>query len=147
MVKMVIGQYQNKVSIAGRVALPKKFRTQLGANFIVTQGYEESLLMVPFENWDNLVSSTVNKPFLVGQARDTVRFLLGSASQVDLDEQGRFIVPQYLRDYAKIRDEIVFLGLGSYIEMWDSAKWIQYKTSLNDRIEDIAEKLSKIDQK
>lgn len=143
MVKTVLGQYRNNVAPNGRVALPKKFRDQLGAKFILTQGYEQSLLMVPYENWENMIKTTVSKPFLIGEARDTVRFLLGGATPIDLDDQGRFIIPSYLRDYCGLASEAIFLGLGNYLEIWDSAHWATYQKKLNTHIEEIASKLSK----
>lgn len=144
---MVIGQYQSKVSQNGRVALPKKHRDELGNNFIITQGYERSLLIVPYKNWESVTKETTNKPFLIGEARDTARFLLGGASFVDLDEQGRFVIPPYLRNYAQIGGEVIFLGLGQYIELWDLKRWKEYQENLSTNIEQIAQKLSDRDNK
>lgn len=144
MVKMVIGQHQAKIAQNGRVALPKKFREELGSHFVITQGYEGSLWIVPFENWETVIKETVNKPFLIGQARDTLRFLLGGATNIELDDQGRFIMPSYLRDYAQIDAEVIFLGLGQYIELWDSQKWQKYKGNLSQNIGNIAQKLSEM---
>lgn len=141
---MVIGQYQSKVAGSGRVSFPKKFRDDLGNKFVITQGYEGSLLIVPYESWESLVSTVVQKPFIMGLARDTARFLLGSATVVDLDEQGRFVIPPYLRNYGQISEEVVFLGLGSYIELWDLGKWREYQINLNKNSQDIAQKLSEI---
>lgn len=141
---MVVGQYQGKMAQNGRVALPKKFREELGSHFIITQGYEDSLLIVPFKNWELIVKEITNKPFLMGQTRDTTRFLLGGASSVDLDEQGRFVIPSYLRSYAQIASEVVFLGLGQYIELWDSKHWQEYQKNLSQNISEIAQKLSEI---
>lgn len=138
---MVIGQYQSRVAPNGRVALPKKHRDELGNNFIIAQGYEKSLLIVPYKNWELVIKETINKPFLIGEARATLRFLLGSASVVELDEQGRFVIPSYLRSYGEIGDEVIFLGLGQYIELWDLKRWKEYHKSLEDNIEEIAQKL------
>lgn len=139
---MVIGQYQSKITDNGRVALPKKFRDELGNRYIITQGYESSLMIVPYESWEIIVKETINKPFLIGQARATARFLLGSASSIEIDEQGRFVIPSYLRHYAEINSEAIFIGLGKYIELWDYERWVKYQDGLKENIEDIAQKLS-----
>ena len=139
---MVIGQYTSKVADNGRTALPKKFREELGVKFVITQGYEGSLLIVPVENWEQMVKETTDKPFLMGQARDVTRFLLGGATYIDLDEQGRFIIPSYLRTYGQVGTEIIFLGLGKYIEVWDMKKWQDYHKGLSGNIENIAQKLA-----
>lgn len=144
---MVIGQHQSKISDSGRIALPKKFRDELGSRFVITKGYEQSLLIVPFDNWQQITKEATNRPFLIGEARDTTRFLLGNATDFEVDEQGRFIVPQYLREYAKLQEAGIFLGLGSYIELWDLNNWKEYQESLTDNISEIAQKLASTDKK
>jgi len=143
---MLIGQYKAKVSPKGRIAFPKKFREELGDSLIITVGYENSLMVVSGKDWKSLIESTENKPFIMGTARNTNRFLLGEASEIDLDEQGRFVMPPYLRDYAKIKDEVIILGLNKYVEVWDAATWNEYQKYLNDHIGEIAEKLSQVNE-
>lgn len=138
---MVIGQHQSKISDNGRISLPKKFRDSLGGQFVIAKGYERALIIVPFEKWKTLVDDLTNRPFFMGQARDTSRFLLGSASTIEVDEQGRFVIPDYLRTYADIKGAGVFLGLGTYIELWDKEKWETYNENLNNTSETIAQRL------
>lgn len=140
--QMLVGQYKAKVSPKGRVAFPKKFREELGNNLIITVGYENSLMVVSSEEWRALVEPTLNKTFVWGPARDTNRFLLGEASEVTLDEQGRCILPPYLREYSKIGKEVVFLGLHKYVEIWDKEIWESYQKELHANIGKIAERLS-----
>jgi len=144
---MLIGQYHVKISPKGRTALPKKFREKLGDNLVVTVGYEKSLMVVSSQDWQSLIEGTKDKPFMVNSARDTNRFLLGEASEIDLDEQGRFIIPGYLRDFAKIGEEVVFLGLNKYVEIWDKQAWEEYQKYLNENIGEIAERLGREDVK
>ncbi|HUW24309.1 MAG TPA: division/cell wall cluster transcriptional repressor MraZ [Patescibacteria group bacterium] len=138
---MLIGQYRSKISPKGRIAFPKKFREELGDNLVVTVGYENSLMVVSTKDWQSLVGVTQNKPFIFGSARDTNRFLLGEASEIGLDEQGRFVLPGYLREYAKMNEEVVFLGLNQYVEVWDKGIWEEYQKYLHENIGQIAEKL------
>lgn len=142
---MLIGQFRAKISFKGRLAFPKKFREELGDSLVVTVGYENSLMVVSAKEWQSLIEATRNKPFILGSARDTNRFLLGEASEVSLDEQGRFIVPAYLREYAKIGEEVVFLGLNKYVEIWDKGLWEEYQKYLNANIGQIARELSELD--
>jgi len=142
---MLIGQYHSKVSLKGRIAFPKKFRDVLGDQLVLTLGYEGSLIIVSNDNWKSLISGTEDKPFFLGSARDTNRFLLGSASEVNLDEQGRFVIPPYLRDYAKIVSEVVFLGLNQYVEVWEKGRWLEHQKYLGEHIGEIAEKLGEMD--
>jgi len=139
---MLIGQFRAKISPKGRTAFPKKFREALGDDLVVTVGYENALMIVSGKDWHSLVEGTEGKPFMQGTARDTNRFLLGEASEVTLDEQGRFILPAYLREYAKIGEEIIFLGLNKYVEVWDKKAWEEYQKYLHEHIGEIADKLT-----
>lgn len=144
---MLIGQYKSKVSNKGRIAFPKKFRDDLGDSLVVTVGYENSLMVVSSKEWRSLIEGTEGKPFILNSARDTNRFLLGQATEVQLDEQGRFVLPQYLREHAKVTEEVVILGLNKYAEIWDKKVWEDYQKYLNENIGKIAEKLGQIDAK
>ncbi|MCL5970602.1 MAG: division/cell wall cluster transcriptional repressor MraZ [Patescibacteria group bacterium] len=144
---MLIGQYEGKVGAKARTALPKKFREILGDKLIITKGYENSLIVVSEENWKALLEGTEGRPFIQKESRETQRFLLGGASFVELDSKGRFIVPLYLRGFAEIKDEIIFLGLSRYVEIWDKKKWEEYKVNLENDIDKISKRLLESDKK
>jgi len=146
MVNVLLGQYEVKVSQRGRVAFPKKFRGVLGQKIILTRGYEGCLIAVSEKEWKTLTEATEKKPFVFGPTRDTTRFLLGNAAQIELDEQGRFVIPIHLRDYSRIEKKAVFLGLNRYVEIWSREKWLDYQNYLSKNIEQISERLSEIDR-
>lgn len=139
---MLLSQYSGKVGVKGRLAFPKKFREILGDRLIVTVGYENSLIVVSEEGWRRLLEGTEGKPFTFGAARETQRFILGGASEIILDSKGRFILPLYLREYAKIENEVVFVGLSRYVEIWDKSTWEEYRKNLEKNIATIAERLN-----
>lgn len=140
---MLIGNYQAKLDLEkGRTALPKKFRQELGKKIIITVGFENSLMIVSANSWQKVVGEIVNKPFIDGAARETDRFLLGSAFEADLDSQGRFILPRTLRNYAGLSENIVFVGIGNRVEVWDLEKWDEHQLYLDENIEKIAQKLN-----
>lgn len=138
---MLIGQYEGKVGAKGRTAFPKRFREELGDKLIITFGYENSLIVVSEENWRSLLEGTEGKPFIQSEARETQRFLLGGAVSVELDSKGRFILPSFLREFAGIEAEIIFLGISRYVEIWDKTRWIGYRKNLENNIERISQKL------
>ena len=144
---MLIGQYEGKVGEKNRIAFPKKFREELGDNLIITYGYENSLIVVSEKNWRSLLEGTEGKPFIQSETRETQRFLLGGASNVELDSKGRFVMPYYLREFAKIKDEIIFLGLSRYVEIWDKARWTEYRGNLEKNIDVISQRLVDKDKK
>ena len=99
---MLLGQYEGKVGEKSRTALPKKLREIIGEKLIITLGYENSLIIVPEAGWKALLEGTEGRPFIEKPARETQRYLLGGATFVELDSKGRFVIPEYLRRFAKI---------------------------------------------
>lgn len=142
---MLIGHYQTKTSVKGRLALPKKFRRELGDKLIITAGYEKSLMIVSPEAWKQVLGQVTNRQLTMRPARATDRFLLGSAFEIELDSQGRFIIPQYLRKYARIDSEAVFIGVGNRVELWSRKHWSEYEQYLEKNIEKIAEQLPRLE--
>jgi|SRR5882672_10080118 len=139
---MLLGQYESKIGEKHQAALPKKFRDVLGEKLIVTKGFENCLLIVSEENWKTLLEGTEGKPFTSKSTRELQRFLLGNASYVALDQKGRFVVPEYLRAFAKIDVEVVFVGIQRFVEVWDKKSWEEHQNELAKNIESIAERLS-----
>lgn len=140
--EMLIGQYQGKVSLKGRVAFPKKFRSKLGNKLVVTRGYEGCLIIVSQKDWQTLLEGTKNRPFVFEATRDTLRFLLGNAAEIELDPQGRFVLPPHLREYGQINEKVVFLGLQKCVEVWDKSHWEDHQNYLSKNIKYISEKLN-----
>ena len=138
---MLLGQYEGKVGAKSRVAFPKKLREIIGNKLIITLGYENSLIIVSEEGWKALLEGTQGKPFIQKESRETQRFLLGGANFVELDSKGRFILPNYLRSFAKIKDEVVFVGLSRYVELWDKDLWETYMRNLEKNIDKVSQKL------
>lgn len=140
---MLIGRYDSKIDEKGRIAFPKKFRDELGEDLIISQGFEGSLIIVDKKNWQLLTEGTVDKPITNRQARETQRFLLGSAEEAQLDSKGRFILPEHLRKFAEIKKEVVCLGIMKYVQIWDKNRWEEYSLRLVKEIDDIADRLDK----
>lgn len=147
MAGMLLGQYGAKVGAKNRIALPKKFREVLGDKIIITLGYENSLIVVSEEAWYTLTEGTEGRPFIHSDTRATQRFLLGGATNISLDGKGRFIIPAYLRSFAGISSEVIFLGLSRYIEIWDRKRWEEYSKYLEKNIDSIAKRLIRDEKK
>lgn len=139
---MLLGQYESKIGLKHQAGLPKKFRDVLGDTLIVTKGFENCLLIVSEENWKTLLEGTEGKPFINKSTRELQRFLLGNATDVELDQKGRFVIPEYLRTFAHIETDIVFVGIQRFVELWDKKSWDEHQKELNGKVESIAERLS-----
>lgn len=142
---MLIGQYQGKLNEKGRCALPAKFKTELGTRLIIAKWYEGCLVCVSEEAWKELLQKlTAKSETLSFSVRETDRFILGSAYDVELDSQGRFVVPKTLREYAGFSEEVTFLGLGDRVEIWESKVWVKREKEVSEKA---AERLEEISNK
>lgn len=139
---MLIGQFQGKISTKYQAAFPKKFREILGDKIIITRGFEQSLLVISEANWKSVLEDVEANSVTMESGRQTKRFLLGGATFVDLDEKGRFILPEYLRTFGQLSEDIIFLGQDTYVEIWDKKRWDKYSEKLGENISEIAEKLT-----
>lgn len=140
--EMLIGEHLGTIGEKNRVALPKKIRDELGNKLIIAQGYEKSLIIVSMNLWEELIKPISDQPFLASSVRDTTRFLVGSATEIELDDQGRFIIPQVLKDYAELNKEVSFIGLLKWVEIWDQEKWNEKRNFLVENSSQIAEELN-----
>lgn len=141
---MLIGQYTSKLTDKDRVSVPKKFREELGKELILAKWYENSLVLVSIDSWRGLLKRLIGKRTLVIEpVRDIDRFILGSAFEVKLDKQGRFIVPEKLLDYAEIKDEVVFVGLNDRVEIWSGDNWRQLVEGAEKKASLAVEKIAK----
>ena len=144
---MLIGEYHGKLSNKKRTSLPKKFRNELGENIILTRGYEDALILVNQDMWQKIAKEVIDGSFINKNIRDTSRFLVGSATEVQTDKQGRFIIPQSLFDHAQLKEEIVFIGLVNWVEVWEKSKWEGRLQYLKQHGEEIAQELTKMTDK
>ncbi len=132
---MLIGEYQHNIDTKGRVAVPSKFRDDLGVLFYITKGLDNCLFVLPQEEWNKLVEKVKALP--ISKARALQRFFFSGAAEVMPDKQGRILIPQQLRDHAGLNKEITFIGTSSRVEIWDSKKWTEFNKDLTQ--ESVAE--------
>ena len=141
---MLIGTYLGVISDKRRVAVPKKFLMGLGNNPILAKWYEDCLILVSSDFWENLSNRlTGGKRARDLGVRDIERFILGSAFETEPDEQGRIIIPEILAEYAKFEKDICFVGLIDRVEVWPRATWDEKSTKLAQTTKEYIENLSK----
>lgn len=139
---MLLGNYQSNFdNQKGRCAVPNNFRKILGKKAIITKGYESSLILIKIEDWQKIVDQISTGNFLSSMSRQTDRFLLGNAFEVEFDSQGRCVIPLKLRDYAKLEKEILFVGVGNRIEIWSKTVWEKNDQYLDENINQISQQL------
>jgi len=138
---MLIGQYQHTIDSKKRLALPIKFRGELGTKIIITKGVENCLVVYTEKEWEVMSQKLGNLPISQLEARSFTRHLLASATEVSLDKLGRILIPDYLKEYADLKKNIVVCGLSNRLEVWDDAKWKNYSKDAEKGVEEIVSKL------
>ena len=124
---MLTGTYENKLDAKGRTFLPMKMRKELGFNFMVTRWLDKCLAIYTTEKWNDLAAVLNNQP--MAKSRDTKRFFFSSANEIELDAQGRMLIPQTLRSFAKLNSDIVIIGAGDWAEIWSREAWDAYNAN------------------
>ena len=140
--KLFIGEYEHSVDVKGRVIMPAKLREDIGEKFILTKGLDGCLFAYSQTEWTNFEEKLKTLPLTNKNARDFVRFFLSGAIECEIDKQGRFLIPGNLRTYAKLDKEIIIIGVGTRIEIWNKASWIQSEENIS--ADEIAENMDKI---
>ena len=136
---MFMGEYNHTIDAKGRLIIPAKFREQLGEAFVITNGNDGCLNIYTEEDWETFLEKLQLLPNKE-DTRSLIRKLVAQANTVELDKQGRILVPPVLRERAGLEKDVVLAGVISKIEVWDKAKW--ESVSAADDIDDIAERLA-----
>lgn len=139
---MFIGEYEHSVDVKGRVIMPSKLREDIGEKFIVTKGLDKCLFAYSKSEWKNFEEKLKTLPLTNKNARDFVRFFLSGAIECEIDKQGRFLIPSNLRGYANIDKEIVIIGVGNRVEIWNREAWTSYSSDENISADEIAENMT-----
>lgn len=141
---MLLGEYNHNLDIKGRMAIPAKFRDKLSAGAIITRGIDDCLFVFANAEWEKLAQKLIALPLAQADARAFVRLMLSGATDVEIDSQGRILIPDSLRKYAGLKKEVIVAGLYNRIEIWDETTWSAYKTKTETTSEEIAEKLGEL---
>jgi MraZ protein len=141
---MLLGEFKHNLDIKGRMAIPAKFRDKLEAGAIITRGIDNCLFVFANNEWEILAKKLVALPLAQANSRAFARLMLAGATDVELDNQGRILIPDYLRKYAGLSKAVVVAGLYNRIEIWDDAAWTTYKVKTESSSEEIAEKLGEL---
>ncbi len=144
MISMFLGEYKHLVDIKGRVALPARFKVGLRRGLVITRGLDNCLFVYPKDEWKKIAQKLAQYSINQSNTRAFVRLMLAGAMDVEIDSQGRIVIPDYLRKYAFIQQKTVIAGLYNRLEIWDEDRWEKYKTDTEKNSNDIAERLGEV---
>ena len=120
---MFMGEYNHTIDAKGRLIIPSKFREVLGDEFVVTKGMDGCLFVFDDPEWQAFEEKLRALPMIDKEARQFTRFFLAGAASVEVDKQGRILLPAVLREFAGITKDAVLVGVGSRVEIWSKDRW------------------------
>ncbi len=138
---MFIGEYYHSLDEKGRLAIPVKFRSAFRNGAVVTRGLDNCLFVYPQKDWLALADRLAKLPISKANTRAFARMMLAGAMELDIDKQGRVVMPDYLRTFATLKKNVVVTGLYNRLEIWDQTRWNQYRKGTEGKSTDIAEAL------
>ncbi|KRN29356.1 cell division protein MraZ [Lactobacillus selangorensis] len=142
---MFMGEFHHSIDSKGRLIMPVKFRTELGASFVLTRGMDGCLFGYPMAAWENVAAQLKKLPLNKRDTRAFVRFFYSAAATCTLDKQGRINIPTTLREHAALKKECVVAGVSNRIEIWSASRWDDFTATTAENFDDIAENLLDID--
>lgn len=132
---MFLGEYQPNITEGNRIALPKKLREQIvGEDLILAKGFEQCVFVYDREDWAQEWQKQVDNPITDAKTRELKRYVFSGAVDAVVDDQGRFVLPQSLKNYAGLDKAIVVIGAGDHVELWDSVLWAEHLKAISQSL-------------
>jgi transcriptional regulator MraZ len=138
---MLLGEFRHSMDSKGRVFVPARWRDEFQEGIVLAQGLEHCVYIIPQGKFEDLATRLEELPVNRKTNRDYARLLLGTASEEQMDKQGRITLPQGLREWGRLDRDVVLTGVRSRGEIWDRKAWDTYKQSVENEYENIAEAL------
>ncbi len=141
---MLSGEYKHTIDTKKRLALPIKFRKELGRAVVITKETNKCLVVYTEKEWKKIADKLAGLPISQDEARRFVRIKLAGAMIVRLDKLGRILIPDYLKKYADLKKDVVICGLSSRLEIWDSQNWKIYRRETEKEFDSLVSKLGEL---
>ncbi|MFA6405831.1 MAG: division/cell wall cluster transcriptional repressor MraZ [Candidatus Paceibacterota bacterium] len=140
---MLIGEYTHTIDDKNRVSLPSKFRSLMGKKIVITPGLDQCLFAFTVKEWEKIAGKlSENSSILSSDMRSFTRYMFGGASEVEVDNIGRVLVPDFLKERANLKTKVVLIGVQNRVEIWNEKSWSDYKKQVEKGADGLAEKLS-----
>ena len=142
---MFYGEHEHSIDRKGRLIIPSKFREVFKENYVerffITRGLDSCLFVFTEDEWKKQESRFKSLSFTSREARQFNRLYFSGACELACDRQGRILIPQYLKDCAKIKNEVVIVGISNRMEIWSKELWREFYQNTKDSFEKIAENI------
>ncbi len=141
---MFLGEHRHTLDNKKRVAMPAKFRKQLGKTVVVTHGLDNCLFVYPIKAWQAVAEKLGNLSMGQADTRSFNRFMLAGAVETDVDSMGRILIPDFLKTFANLGETVVIAGLHDRLEIWNTERWDAYKAQIAGQADALAQKLGEV---
>lgn len=145
---MFRGRYEHALDSKGRISIPSKFREVLNKKYddrLVITNFDHCLLAFPYEEWNQLVEQKVGSfSILKKETSAFLRFFYSSAIDCNVDNHGRLLIPQTLRDYANLKKEVMLLGEGRFFEIIAKERWLEVEQKAEEGFDQIRDTLGNL---
>ncbi len=128
---MLIGEYNHNVDAKGRIIMPSKLRSGVGNSFVATKGLDGCVFIFSLKEWKKFEEKLRTLPISNKDARTFTRFFLAGAFECELDKQGRFLLSETLKKFAKLDKELIIVGMDTRVEVWDKSTWEEKVESIS----------------
>ena len=141
---MLIGEFIHTIDDKNRLSLPAKFRTEMGKKVVVTPGLDGCLFVFTLKQWEKISQRLGESSMLQADTRSFNRYMLGGATEAEVDSIGRVLIPDFLRERAELKEKVAVVGVQSRVELWNEKKWQEYKRGVEGQADTLAEKLGSV---
>ena len=141
---MLLGQYTHTLDPKKRLALPSRFRKELGKLVVLTHGLDKCLFLYSISEWKRVAEKLAGLSMGAADTRGFNRFMLSGACEVEVDGAGRILIPDFLKKFAGFNEKVVIAGVHTRVEIWDESRWQEYKERIAAQADQLAEKLGEI---
>ena len=138
---LFLGEHRHSLDDKGRVIFPSRMREDLGAQVVLQKGIDPCVYVFPPDEWERQVANVASLPTTKPEARRYARFFFSQAQSERVDRQGRLTVPPSFRDYAGLQRDVVIVGAGPRIEIWDAGRWDTQRADVEANVEDLTSEL------
>lgn len=141
---MLIGEFTHTLDSKKRIALPAKFRKELGKKVVLTRGLDNCIFVYPITQWKEISEKLSHMSIGQSDSRGFNRFLLSGAIETDVDSAGRILIPDFLKSFAQLNQKVVLTGVATRVEIWNESHWRDYTKRIEKQADKLAEKLGDI---
>ena len=141
---MFLGEHRHTLDSKKRVALPAKFRKQLGKTVVITHGLDNCLFVYPIKDWQRVAEKLGGLSMGQADTRGFNRFMLAGAVETAVDTMGRVLIPDFLKTFANLGETVVVAGLHDRLEIWNALAWDAYKANIAAKADSLAQKLGEV---